>query len=183
MKQRLTSAAITFHCYDCDECRQQNTSLSAEVLRLATQGDAVQSHYFAGRYENVYIAAAQLPALAIILDHARQHAATILHYPVAQLRIGHWFNIMQRGEVTLPHTHDDDDELLSGVYYLQVPAQAGELVLTLGTQREVIAPCAGRFIFFSPQLQHEVTRHPHVTPRISIGFNVGLLQADEQGVR
>ena len=169
-----TATAITFHCYDCEECQQQNALLSAEVLRLTAQGKALQSHYFAGRYENSYITAAQLPAISIISQQALQHAALILQRPIVQLRLGHWFNIMRQGEVTLPHSHDDDDELLSGTYYLQVPAQAGELVLTLGEQRQVIAPRPGRFVFFPPQLQHEVTRHPHEIPRISMGFNVGL---------
>lgn len=179
MKPILLRAATMFHRYDCDECRQHNARLSAEVLSIVAQGEGVQSHYFAGRYENIYIAASRLPLLSIILHHARQHAATILQQPVTQLQLGHWFNIMRQGEVTLPHTHDDDDELLSGVYYLQVPAQAGELVLTAGKERQIIEPCAGMFVFFSPQLHHEVTPHPHATPRISLGFNVGLRRTDE----
>ena len=176
MQQKTTNAIKTFYRYDCDECRRYNSLLSANVLELAAQTDVVQSHFFAGRYENIYIAESRLPALSIILQHALHHAATILQQPHTQLKIGHWFNIMRQGDVTLPHTHDDDDELLSGSYYLQVPEQAGELVLTAGKIREVIIPRAGMFVFFAPELQHEVMRHPHVTPRISIGFNVGLRQ-------
>jgi len=175
MNQLSTSVAPWYHTHECDECRQHNTVLSAAVLKLIAQGAGVRSHYFAGRYENIYLAESQLPLLAIILRHARQQAAMILQRPVAQLRIGHWFNLMQQGDVTLPHTHDDDDELLSGSYYLQVPAPAGELILTAGNERKVIAPRTGLFVFFSPQLQHEVTRHPQTIPRLSIGFNVGLL--------
>ncbi len=109
----------------------------------------------------------------MILDLATAQAAHILNRPKKDLRLGWWLNIMQPGDITFPHTHDAGDELLSGVYYIDVPSDSGKLVLTQGTQRLEIDPCAGRFVFFTPDVMHEVTRNESGRPRISVGFNVG----------
>ena len=80
---------------------------------------------------------------------------------------------MQQGDVTLPHSHDDDDELLSATYYLQIPPDSGKLILQLPDGERRIEPVAGHFVFFHPRIEHEVTRHQHPIPRISLGINIG----------
>lgn len=80
---------------------------------------------------------------------------------------------MQPGDITYPHTHDAGDELLSGVYYIEVPPHSGKLLLEQGGQRLEIVPQAGRFVFFAPDILHEVTLNESGRPRISFGFNVG----------
>jgi hypothetical protein len=109
----------------------------------------------------------------VILDLATAQAAHILKRPKKDLRLGWWLNIMQPGDITWPHTHDAGDELLSGVYYIDVPPDSGKLLLTQDVQCLEIEPRAGRFVFFAPDVMHEVTRNESGCPRISVGFNVG----------
>lgn len=158
---------------ECRDCEALNATLCARIHRLLP-GDIVQRHhYLGGRYENLHVTLESIPELRVILDLATAQAAHILKRPKKDLRLGWWLNIMQPGDVTFPHTHDAGDELLSGVYYIDVPPDSGKLVLTQGTQRLEIEPGAGRFVFFAPDLMHEVTRNESGRPRISVGFNVG----------
>lgn len=163
-----------WHSHDCAVCAALNAELAEHVMRLISNHAGRRSHYFGGRYENIYLPSHELPQLDLILQTARQQAALILQCPIETLRIGCWFNLMQQGDVTSAHTHDDDNELLSGTYYIKVPPDSGELVLSLPAQRLHITPQAGRFIFFAPDIPHEVTRHGAAQPRLSIGFNIGL---------
>jgi len=157
----------------CRDCEALNATLCTRIQRLLP-GDIVQRHhYLDGRYENLYVTIESIPELRVILDLATAQAAHILNRPKKGLRLGWWLNIMQPGDITFPHTHDAGDELLSGVYYIDVPSDSGKLVLTQGTQRLEIDPCAGRFVFFAPAVMHEVTRNESGRPRISVGFNVG----------
>ena len=74
-------------------------------------------------------------------------------------------------------TRDDADELLSGVYYIDVPPDSGNLVLMDGIRREEIQSREGMFVFFAPELLYEATRYESGRPRLSIGFNIGPVQA------
>lgn len=150
-----------------------NATLRARIQRLLP-GDIVRRHHYLGaRYENLYVTLESIPALRVILDLATAQAAHILKRPKKDLRLGWWLNIMQPGDITFPHTHDAGDELLSGVYYIDVPPDSGKLLLTQGAERLEIEPRAGRFVFFMPDLMHEVTRNESDLPRISVGFNIG----------
>jgi hypothetical protein len=161
---------------ECRDCEALNATLRSRILFLLP-GDVVRRHhYLGGRYENLYVTLESIPELRVILDLATAQAAHILHRPKQHLRLGWWLNIMQPGDITWPHTHDAADELLSGVYYIDVPPESGKLVLTQGGQRLEIEPCAGRFVFFMPDLMHEVTRNESGRLRISVGFNVGPTQ-------
>lgn len=85
---------------------------------------------------------------------------------------------MNPGDVTTAHTHDDDDELLSCVYYIKVPkdvSNSGELILMANNEKTVIQPEEGKFVFFSPATLHEVTKNESNESRLSIAFNFGLL--------
>lgn len=158
---------------ECRDCEALNATLRARILCLLP-GDIVRRHhYLGGRYENLYVTLESVPSLRVILDLATAQAAHILDRPKKNLRLGWWLNIMQPGDITFPHTHDAGDELLSGVYYIDVPTDSGKLVLTQGAQRLEIEPRAGRFVFFAPDVMHEVTRNESGRPRISVGFNVG----------
>lgn len=55
--------------------------------------------------------------------------ADILKVDTDKLKIGYWFNLMQPGDVTTLHRHDDLGELISGVIYLTVPENFGDLLL------------------------------------------------------
>ena len=164
--------------FDSTACLELNDPISAQVLALQHSKLVRRSHYFAGRFENIYIAAEHILGLQVILDTALVHAEHLLGISQAQLKLGFWFNIMHTGEVTQLHSHDDCDELISGTYYLQVPPGSGALVLQLPAGRTVLKPRAGRFVLFHPAVEHEVLAHEGDMPRISIGFNIGSMVSD-----
>lgn len=83
---------------------------------------------------------------------------------------------MNKGDVTTLHSHDDDDELLSAVYYIQVPAGSGLFKLHYAGEIKEIEPASGRFMFFDPAIPHEVGEHQNEMPRISLGINIGPAQ-------
>lgn len=150
-----------------------NAAIVAGFDALRDDPELQRSHFFAGRYENIYVPEARLPALQPVLAVARRGAAEYLGRPELALQVGFWLNAMGPGHVTLPHRHDEDDELVSGVYYVQVPDNAGELLLTQGAVTTRVTPAAGRFVFFSPHVLHEVTQNRSDANRLSIGMNFG----------
>lgn len=149
-----------------------NERILAEFTRCSAQPTR-RSHFFHGRYENLYIDRDRMPSLAPVLDVAVRQAASLLETEPETLRYGYWFNLMQPGQVTSLHSHDEDDELLSCVYYLDVPEDSGNLVLHLSGERRRIAPENGMFVFFSPRLEHEVGENKSDRSRLSLAINFG----------
>jgi hypothetical protein len=161
------------HVVACPQCLPYHAAIIQRLFALKDAADTRKSHYFGGRYENIYLPREQIPGLEYILDTALHTAAELLGRTPKALQLGFWFNLMQQGDVTLPHTHDDDDELLSATYYLQIPPQASRLLLKLPDGVREVVPVEGNFVFFDPRVEHQVTRHPHTSARISLGINVG----------
>ena len=116
-----------------------------------------RSHFLEGRYENLYVPRQRLPAIEPVLELAVRETRALLATE-RPLRAGFWFNAMEPGQRTLPHTHDDDDELMSAVYY---------------DPPERFEPRAGCLVLFPPDLIHEVTVNRSDRLRLSIGINVG----------
>ncbi len=161
---------------------QDTATLNAAILdqyRAACDGDAVRrSHWFGGRYENIYLEPAQVPALVPLLAAAVAGARRFLGPAAPALEARFWFNDMAPGQRTLPHDHDVADELVSGVYYVRVPEDSGELVLERGPARTVVTPAAGRLVYFRPDVSHEVTQNRSAERRLSIGMNFVPLEDD-----
>ena len=159
--------------YELHDYQTVNTGLAQAILALAEEDFFRRSHFFHGRYENLYTDAAKLPGLQTILATILERTAQFLGQDVAELRLGFWLNIMHEGDVTSLHSHDDDDELLSAVYYVQVPQGSASFRLHLDNEIQDVAPQAGRLMLFDPTLPHEVGEHHSDIPRISIGMNIG----------
>ncbi|MBI3545933.1 MAG: hypothetical protein HY081_04985 [Gammaproteobacteria bacterium] len=151
-----------------------NARLSERLARLPEHSALSKNHYIGGRYENIYIALADLPEMRVVIDAAITRAAEILACEADRLRMGWWLNAMRPGDLTHAHTHDDNDELLSGAYYIDIPKNSGSLVLMDGEKSIEIETCMGMFVFFPPYVLHKVTRNLSDYSRLSIGFNVGL---------
>jgi len=151
-----------------------NASVAAGFEQYKDAGDTKKTHLFEGRYENVYIERALIPALEPVIERAIKSVASILEIDADKLQCGFWFNSMQPGQVTIAHTHDDDDELMSGVYYIEVPENSGNLLLGVGANQACVEPEAGKMVFFSPALIHQVTENKSDQHRLSIGMNFGL---------
>lgn len=164
--------------YD-ESCASLNSSLAPKLLNLSEEQILKQTHFFEGRYENIYVDVNQFPELQHILNQAKQYAGEILEQDPDTLKIGCWINIMYKGHTTSLHRHDEYDELLSGVYYLQVPEDPGSFIALMSNKREEIPPKEGMFLFFYPTLEHEVSEHQSSQPRISIAFNIGPISSEE----
>ena len=135
-----------------------------------------KTHLFNGRYENIYLDVNKIPELKIIVDAANENAANILNIKQDKLVSGFWLNAMAAGDVTTAHTHDDDDELLSCVYYIKVPENSGDLIIIDNNNKTIVKPEEGMFVFFSPDTLHEVSKNESSQSRLSIAFNFGLVR-------
>jgi uncharacterized RmlC-like cupin family protein len=155
---------------------QLNAEILAGFLQNYQRDDVRKTHEFDGRYENIYLDDAHIPAMKHLIEEATAHAEAILAENTVDksgLRAGYWFNFMPPGSVTLLHRHDDYDELLSAVYYVSVPDDSGKLIIHDDSNLIEVQPRAGDFVFFSPEIPHEVTRNNSTQSRLSIGINFG----------
>ena len=153
-----------------------NDKVLEGFLHHYQRDDIRKTHLFEGRYENIYLTEQHIPALGPLIAEATSHAEGILR--LKNLRAGFWFNFMPPGSTTTVHTHNDDDELLSAVYYVAVTEHSGNLIIyeksnMPAAEKIEITPEAGEFIFFKPDVPHEVTRNNSAQSRLSIGFNFG----------
>lgn len=149
-----------------------NSRLYYDFLRAMDKTETHRSHYFEGRYENIYIDAGYVSEINTVLDQV-SHWGEALYNEQPGLKRGFWFNYMLPGEKTLAHTHDDDQESLSAVYYVRVPSDSGQLVLGSGVESLIVEPGEGLTVLFPPDLVHKVTINNSDEARLSIGINIG----------
>ncbi len=133
-----------------------------------------KTHYFHHRYENLYLRENKHPALNNLIAEALSLSADFLQTAAELLSISYWFNLMEPGDVTTLHRHDDWDELISGVIYLTVPENSGNLILVSGGTKIELEPRIGNYLFFDPTTPHEVGENRSGQHRLSIGMNIGL---------
>ncbi len=167
--------AIHYRIVQLTDSELLNNSIMMQYRALAEENspEISRSHYFEGRYENTYIPASVLTTVQPVLDVARREAAVFLQRE-ALPEVGFWLNEMGPGHVTLAHRHDDDDEYLSGVYYVDVPENSGDLVLEQGCATTRICPQAGMLVLFPPDVPHHVTQNLGMETRLSVGMNFGV---------
>jgi hypothetical protein len=175
----LREYRIEYYVTELPEAAQVNAAILDQYRALADSAELKRSHYFEGRYENIYVPEQRLPALQPVLAAARRGASRFLRREQRDLAVGFWLNEMGPGHRTLPHSHDEDDELVSGVYYVRVPEDSGELILTQGAAVTRVTAREGMFVFFPPQVVHEVSENRSGETRLSIGMNFGVRQAHD----
>ncbi|MCB1874361.1 MAG: 2OG-Fe(II) oxygenase [Chromatiales bacterium] len=157
------------------ESEALNRALAARFDQLLAAQQLRGSHHFGGRFENLYAERQSVPGLEPIIQATLQHAAVRLGCQATWLRIGFWFNAMDPGHETLLHSHDDDDELLSAVYYIQVPENAGNFVAEREGEETEIEPREGDILLFPPDLLHAVRANRSKQRRLSVAFNIGAM--------
>jgi len=160
------------HVAHLTDAAQLNQSLAIACERVADDPDTRRSHFFHGRFENLYPPREKLPELTPLLLAVEEAAREILGTEQA-LRTGFWLNRMEPGHLTTLHTHDENDELLSAVYYVTVPAHSGRLVFRDPPASLYIDPEPGMLVLFTPDLPHEVETHDGNHTRLSVAFNIG----------
>jgi hypothetical protein len=150
-----------------------NARLYERFMELSGTDRIRQSHHFGDRFENTYIEEADIPDMATVLNVVKQQAGQLLGIPVDTLKAGFWFNAMEAGQRTTLHHHDENDELLSAVYYIRVPENSGDLILHDAGEKIRIQPQAGKLVMFAPKVLHEVTANLGSGLRLSVAMNVG----------
>ena len=150
-----------------------NASLCARFLKLSGTDRVRQTHHFAGRFENTYTEEADIPDIAVVLNLVKQQAGQWLGIEADTLKAGFWFNAMEAGQRTTLHHHDENDELLSAVYYIRVPENSGDLILHDDGRKICIQPQEGKLVMFAPHVLHEVTANYGPGLRLSVAMNVG----------
>ena len=169
-KANIDLPADTHIVYSSD-AEVLNHALLHGFLEHQHDPDIKRSHLFNGRYENIYLTSAQIPELGDLLDEALDHARRLLN--IDDLQAGCWFNFMPPGSVTSVHSHDDYDELMSAVYYVAVSQNSGKLIIHKDNKQHVITPQQGMFVFFAPNVVHEVSENMSSDNRLSIAINFG----------
>lgn len=155
-------------------CFDVNAKILERFELLTDKDFKEKTHLFNGRYENIYLEENKIPGLEVIVKAAKEGAEKILNVKKEKLVFGFWLNLMAACDVTTAHTHDDDEELLSCVYYVKVPENSGDLIITKGKEKTIIKPEEGTFVFFTPDTIHEVSKNESKRSRLSIAFNFGL---------
>ena len=150
-----------------------NTSLYDRFVELSVSDRIRQTHHIGGRFENTYIEKEDIPDIAVLLAVVKQQAGQLLGVEADRLKAGFWFNAMETGHRTEPHHHDENDELLSAVYYIRVPGNSGDLILHEADKQVIIQPQEGKLVMFAPAVLHEVTENLSPEMRLSVAFNVG----------
>lgn len=158
----------------CPACLEVNKEILNKYGHLKDDDFKEKTHLFNGRYENLYLEVNKIPELETIVNNALLNAENILNVAKEKLVFGFWLNAMSVGDITTAHTHDDDDELLSCVYYIEVPENSGDLIITENKKETKIKPKEGEFVFFKPDVLHEVSENKSGQARLSMAFNFGL---------
>ncbi len=166
------------HHLHFEEHESLNKRLRRAYARLREHPETQKTHLFHGRYENIYIPRAALPEIEPLLEWIEAHCRAMLEVSDHQLGIAHWFNEMQPGDRTTLHTHNDGEELLSGVYYIQVPEGSGDIIFHVDGQTTAFSPTEGDLFLFSPALPHEVGENRSRSMRLSVAFNIGIRSPD-----
>ena len=151
-----------------------NQSLTREYQQAVDAGNCRQTHFFNGRFENTYIDVEKVPGLAPVTNMVRHYARQILDEDIDRLKCGFWFNAMQPGHDTSLHTHEEYEEKLSAVYYINAPEGSGDLLIHDRNDVIHIKPVAGQVILFGPEVPHEVELNQSNELRLSVAFNFGL---------
>jgi len=172
-----TSPAV--HGSTLPDAERINARVLTAFAALTEEDFSRRTHFFGGRFENLYLDRGRIPELEPILVQAEACARQILEWGPRPLRCGFWLNAQGPGQCTSEHTHEELDELLSGVYYLQVPADSGDIVLREGRLTIRVEPEAGMFLFFGPSLSHRVETNRSDQLRLSLAFNFGPVEEDE----
>ena len=140
------------------------------------------SHKINGRWENQYLSIDLVPQIKKILHFACKEGEKIIGKPlvVPYKEMGlpmdeFWFNITRPGESTGWHDHKNRS-VLSGVYYLKVPDNAGDILFRKRDKDKIvewnIRSETGKLILFHSNIEHSVTINKSNHDRISIAFNL-----------
>jgi len=155
------------------DLKKYNSAVESAFLAHKDDPETLATHHFENRFENIYIPREKIPGLSCIFRKVLELSAEITKNVLPSLQMDYWFNYMKPGDRTLVHNHDENDELLSGVYYVAVPENSGVLYLGDEPDQEIVEPVDSLLVFFPPYLNHSVGINESSQHRLSIGINIG----------
>jgi hypothetical protein len=90
-----------------------------------------------------------------------------------------WGNISNKSHFNFIHHHGRYPDIWSGVYYLQIPPNSGDLVFHSYWDTDIcesLTPIPGGLVIFPSSLSHQVEPNMSNQDRISISFNFKINQ-------
>jgi hypothetical protein len=166
--KKIKNTIFSIHLPDAQKL---NVKVLEKFQIYKDHNDARKSHFFEGRHENIYIPTELIEEVQTVLSFCTHCVTKITGKKF--LKSGLWFNYMEPGHITLAHSHDEDDEIYSAVYYVSVPENSGNLIITENNMDIVIQPVDGMIVLFPPNLVHHVTKNNSNKARLSLGINIG----------
>jgi len=140
--------------------------------------DYSYSHFINNRWENIFLGSMQIPSVLPLLSKflsitksVYKQSFIIPHDLFGFPQNEYWFNITKPGESTGVHNHKNKSKI-SGVFYLDVPNNSGNIFFRMGKTHELEIPSiTGKLILFPSPLNHFVTKNNSDLNRISLAFN------------
>ena len=181
MKKQIFSGQTIFSMNQIDNKINIGTILN-EFYNNTTKYN--YTHFINNRWENIYLNPNYIPSVLPLLSYAVSKAITLYEeklkphqtFIIPHELLGYnknefWFNSTSKGESTRKHNHNQQ-ALVSGVFYLQVPNNSGNLFFINGENNELEIPAKkGKIVFFPSELEHYVAENKSEDSRISISFN------------
>ncbi len=161
----------------------RSTLLLSILKKINQNKDNIEfSHRINGRWENQYLSSHFIPEVTTILRLACKAGRAIVgksliipHKGLGCSNDEFWFNIAMPGDSTGWHDHKSD-AILSGVYYLSVPKNSGNInfrkKLNNLWDESYLRSEAGKMILFDSKIQHSVSKNQSKDRRISLAFNM-----------
>jgi len=123
------------------------------------------------------------------IDAVLENVPTLVNKPLTERKIYTWVNINRNNNYNQRHTHLDTNCFLSGVYYVKVPENSGNIrfydprgALIQGMPEHdyyhngfayhYLEPQEDMVIYFPSWLEHDVEPNESNKERVSIAFNV-----------
>ena len=173
-----------------------NKNIDADAILYEFQKNIknhTHTHFINNRWENIYVNPHNIPSVLPLLSEIHSIAIETFHAKLAPHQtlvipnelLGYeknefWFNSAFPGESTGSHNHNGK-AIISGVYYLQVPEDCGNIAFLKGNKEKLEVPVkSGKLLFFQPELDHFVQENMSSKVRISLAFNFYLFPITSQ---
>lgn len=160
-------------------------TMKKEIYRLTALPSKAEKSSYGGWHSDVHLH--EMPAFKPLCEYVSLVCAQVFKVRGAKLH-QMWACINKRNDQNLIHTHTNNFNL-SGVYYLSVPENSGEIVFRdprPGANQapyrlfkddgdsEALMPFAGLVVLFPSYLEHFVLSNRSNEDRVAVSFNLTL---------
>ena len=155
---------------------RDGSSTVSNVLGYQSYPDVHKDHEFEGIRKHLWKKTIK-PGCDVISERFYQNGFTTASFSLINI----WFNVNGKNAWNKPHTHPHS--FLSGVLWIKVPEDSGELVFHSPNTHNIfgmdytiwsVPPEEGKIILFPSYLEHSVNSNNSNEERISLSFNIAL---------